>query len=159
MAQRLGCLERNGPSGRFTSGGFHLYGHHIRTLRRGKHRLLLWAGQEADGSMQTKTPSKLGVRDEMGRLEKAGKVIGIGYVRSLVTFPSARQEIRAWRLAKVGLVRQYGLQKDGGDTCCKSFKLECEFKHLTRCEGGDREVRQHVSLYRPSTFRLSRDIQ
>ncbi|KAG2051713.1 putative atypical/PIKK/PI3K protein kinase [Suillus hirtellus] len=43
------------------------------TLRRGKHRLLLWAGQEADGSMQTKTPSKLGNRDEMGRLEKLVK--------------------------------------------------------------------------------------
>ncbi|KAG1740390.1 kinase-like domain-containing protein [Suillus occidentalis] len=43
------------------------------TLRRGKHRLLLWAGQEADGSMQTKTPSKLGSRDEMGRLEKLVK--------------------------------------------------------------------------------------
>ncbi|KAJ8590465.1 atypical/PIKK/PI3K protein kinase [Rhizopogon salebrosus TDB-379] len=43
------------------------------TLRRGKHRLLLWTGQEADGSMQTKTPSKLGVRDEMGRLEKLVK--------------------------------------------------------------------------------------
>ena len=55
--------------------------------------MLLWAGQEADGSMQTKTPSKLGVRDEMGRLEKAGKVIGIECVRSLVTFSSAREEI------------------------------------------------------------------
>jgi len=43
------------------------------TLRRGKHRLLLWAGREADGSMQTKTPSKLGSRDEMGRLEKLVK--------------------------------------------------------------------------------------
>jgi phosphatidylinositol 3-kinase len=69
-----------------------LYGHHIRTLRRGKHRLLLWTGQEADGSMQTKTPSKLGVRDEMGRLEKAGKVICVEYVRSWFTL-SAREEI------------------------------------------------------------------
>lgn len=41
-----------------------------RTLRRGKHRLLLWPGKEADGSMDTTTPSKLGTRDEMGRLEK-----------------------------------------------------------------------------------------
>ena len=72
-----------------------LYSHHIRTLRRGKHRLLLWAGQEADGSMQTKTPSKLGTRDEMGRLEKVGKVIDIQYVSSWVT-SSAREEIRAW---------------------------------------------------------------
>jgi len=41
-----------------------------RTLRRGKHRLLLWQGQEADGSFDTKTPSKVGSHDEMGRLEK-----------------------------------------------------------------------------------------
>lgn len=41
-----------------------------RTLRRGKHRLLLWPSQEADGSMESVTPSKLGARDEMGRLEK-----------------------------------------------------------------------------------------
>jgi hypothetical protein len=42
-----------------------------RTLRRGKHRLLLWPGVEADGSIETTTPSKLAVQDEMGRLEKA----------------------------------------------------------------------------------------
>jgi hypothetical protein len=41
-----------------------------RTLRRGKHRLLLWPGREADGSMPSTTPSKMGTRDEMGRLEK-----------------------------------------------------------------------------------------
>lgn len=42
----------------------------IRTLRRGKHRLLLWPGVEADGSVDTTTPSKMEVQDEMGRLEK-----------------------------------------------------------------------------------------
>jgi hypothetical protein len=42
-----------------------------RTLRRGKHRLLLWPGVESDGSIETTTPSKLAVQDEMGRLEKA----------------------------------------------------------------------------------------
>lgn len=41
-----------------------------RTLRRGKHRLLLWPGQEADGSAETRTPSKVDIKDEMGRLEK-----------------------------------------------------------------------------------------
>ena len=41
-----------------------------RTLRRGKHRMLLWPGKEADGSVETTTPSKSDVRDEMGRLEK-----------------------------------------------------------------------------------------
>lgn len=41
-----------------------------RTLRRGKHRLFLWEGREGDGSDDSTTPSKLGTRDEMGRLEK-----------------------------------------------------------------------------------------
>lgn len=40
------------------------------TLRRGKHRLFLWPDVEADGSVDTKTPSKMQVEDEMGRLEK-----------------------------------------------------------------------------------------
>ncbi|KDQ59030.1 hypothetical protein JAAARDRAFT_33751 [Jaapia argillacea MUCL 33604] len=48
------------------------------TLRRGKHRLHLWPGVEADPSLDTTTPSKLseagsGGRDEMGRLEKMVK--------------------------------------------------------------------------------------
>ncbi|KAG8993706.1 Phosphatidylinositol (PI) 3-kinase [Tulasnella sp. JGI-2019a] len=43
------------------------------TLRRGKHRLLLWPGQEADGSVESRTPSKVGIKDEMGRLEKLVK--------------------------------------------------------------------------------------
>ncbi|KAF8322549.1 phosphatidylinositol 3-kinase [Clavulina sp. PMI_390] len=43
------------------------------TLRRGSHRLLLWPGQEADGSVETRTPSKIGLKDEMGRLEKLMK--------------------------------------------------------------------------------------
>ncbi|KAF9243548.1 phosphoinositide 3-kinase family, accessory domain-containing protein [Melanogaster broomeanus] len=63
-----------GPRAAVPVGGstFRLFGKKW-TLRRGKHRLLLWAGQEADGSMDTKTPSKLGSRDEMGRLEKLVK--------------------------------------------------------------------------------------
>ncbi|KDQ06726.1 hypothetical protein BOTBODRAFT_167791 [Botryobasidium botryosum FD-172 SS1] len=43
------------------------------TLRRGKHRLLLWPEQEADGSVESRTPSKVGLKDEMGRLEKLVK--------------------------------------------------------------------------------------
>lgn len=43
---------------------------YYRSLRRGKHRLLLWPDREADGSHETSTPSKIGTRDEMGRLEK-----------------------------------------------------------------------------------------
>src|ERR1700729_3536115 len=56
------------------SSSFAIYLHlntlFYRTLRRGKHRLLLWPDQEADGSMESTTPSKIGARDEMGRLEK-----------------------------------------------------------------------------------------
>ena len=42
----------------------------VRTPRRGKHRLFLWAGRELDGSDDSTTPSKLDARDEMGRLGK-----------------------------------------------------------------------------------------
>ena len=48
----------------------HLSRRDARSLRRGKHRLYLWPGREADGSNETSTPSKTGTRDEMGRLEK-----------------------------------------------------------------------------------------
>ncbi|KAL1751342.1 kinase-like domain-containing protein [Schizophyllum commune] len=51
---------------------FRLFGKKC-TLRRGKHRLLLWPNIEADGSVESTTPSKLPVRDEMGRLEKLVK--------------------------------------------------------------------------------------
>ncbi|KAN0128791.1 Protein kinase-like domain containing protein [Lactarius tabidus] len=43
------------------------------TLRRGKHRMLLWPDKEADGGLETATPSKSEARDEMGRLEKLVK--------------------------------------------------------------------------------------
>ena len=69
--RRFGCLAR--------SGNLHLQkpcSYHSkltlvsRTLRRGKHRLLLWPGVEADGSIESTTPSKLANQDEMGRLER-----------------------------------------------------------------------------------------
>ena len=55
---------------------------HSRTLRRGKHRLLLWLGVEADGSIESTTPSKLANQDEMGRLER---------VRDLPVFPKKKK--------------------------------------------------------------------
>ncbi|KAF8896526.1 putative atypical/PIKK/PI3K protein kinase [Infundibulicybe gibba] len=63
-----------GPRAAVPVGGstFRMFGKKW-TLRRGKHRLLLWPGIEADGSMETTTPSKLSARDEMGRLEKLVK--------------------------------------------------------------------------------------
>lgn len=48
-----------------------------RTLRRGKHRLLLWPDVEADGSLETTTPSKMVTQDEMGRLEKVSTSLHI----------------------------------------------------------------------------------
>ncbi|KAI0784446.1 atypical/PIKK/PI3K protein kinase [Abortiporus biennis] len=64
----------SGPRSASPVGGstFRLFGKKW-TLRRGKHRLLLWPGKEADGSSDTTTPSKVGTRDEMGRLEKLVK--------------------------------------------------------------------------------------
>lgn len=32
--------------------------------------MILWPDREADGANETTTPSKIGVRDEVGRLEK-----------------------------------------------------------------------------------------
>ncbi|TFY72459.1 hypothetical protein EVG20_g546 [Dentipellis fragilis] len=63
-----------GPRAAVPVGGstFRLFGKKW-TLRRGKHRLLLWPGLEADGSVESSTPSKMGPRDEMGRLEKLVK--------------------------------------------------------------------------------------
>ncbi|KAI5119006.1 hypothetical protein M0805_004416 [Coniferiporia weirii] len=64
----------DGPRSASPVGGttFRLFGKK-GTLRRGKHRLFLWKGVEADGSVDTKTPSKTEVKDEMGRLEKLVK--------------------------------------------------------------------------------------
>lgn len=43
------------------------------TLKKGKQRLFLWKGKEADGGVESETPSKIGLKDEMGRLEKLVK--------------------------------------------------------------------------------------
>ncbi|KAH9481692.1 Phosphatidylinositol 3-kinase catalytic subunit type 3 [Psilocybe cubensis] len=63
-----------GPRAAIPVGGstFRMFGKKP-TLRRGKHRLFLWPGVEADGSVETTTPSKLAAQDEMGRLEKLVK--------------------------------------------------------------------------------------
>ncbi|GBE88499.1 atypical/PIKK/PI3K protein kinase [Sparassis latifolia] len=63
-----------GPREAVPVGGstFRLFGKKW-SLRRGKHRLFLWPDREADGSIESTTPSKVGSRDEMGRLEKLVK--------------------------------------------------------------------------------------
>ncbi|GAA5991028.1 hypothetical protein JCM10908_006509 [Rhodotorula pacifica] len=43
------------------------------TLRKGKQRLYLWKGVRADPHDASETPSKVGLKDEMGRLEKLVK--------------------------------------------------------------------------------------
>lgn len=43
------------------------------TLKKGKQRLVLWKGVEGDGRVETGTSSKVGIKDEMGRLEKLVK--------------------------------------------------------------------------------------
>lgn len=44
------------------------------TLKKGKQRLYLWKGKEGDTKRrENETPSKVGLRDEMGRLEKLVK--------------------------------------------------------------------------------------
>ncbi|KAI9440788.1 atypical/PIKK/PI3K protein kinase, partial [Lactarius indigo] len=62
-----------GTTFRLFSKKWHVVASGFVTLRRGKHRMLLWLGKEADGSLETTTPSKSGTRDEMGRLEKLVK--------------------------------------------------------------------------------------
>ncbi|KAI0709903.1 atypical/PIKK/PI3K protein kinase [Earliella scabrosa] len=60
-----------GPRSAVPVGGttFRLFGKKW-TLRRGKHRMILWPDREADGANESTTPSKMGQRDESGRLEK-----------------------------------------------------------------------------------------
>ncbi|GAA6055617.1 hypothetical protein JCM3770_006727 [Rhodotorula araucariae] len=63
-----------GPRERAVVGGatLRLFGNKS-TLKKGKQRLFLWQGKEADGTANSDTPSKVGLRDEMGRLEKLVK--------------------------------------------------------------------------------------
>ncbi|EJU04865.1 atypical/PIKK/PI3K protein kinase [Dacryopinax primogenitus] len=63
-----------GPDRPVPVGGstFRMFGKKL-TLRRGQHRLVLWRDREADGAHETSTPSKIGLKDEMGRLEKLVK--------------------------------------------------------------------------------------
>ena len=63
-----------GPRSRHVVGGatMRLFGKKC-TLKKGKQRLFLWRGTHADGRSESETPSKVGLKDEMGRLEKLVK--------------------------------------------------------------------------------------
>ncbi|KAG9294695.1 hypothetical protein G9A89_008174 [Geosiphon pyriformis] len=67
----LTVWDIQGPRKVIPVGGttFRLFGKN-NSLKEGKHKLFLWPDQEADGSVHTKTPSKIGDKDEMDRLEK-----------------------------------------------------------------------------------------
>lgn len=63
--------ESGGPQGKVAVGGstLSLFSHKC-TLRRGKQKLLVHRGREADGSERTTTPSKPLKRTKMDELEK-----------------------------------------------------------------------------------------
>lgn len=68
--------------------------------------MLLWPGREADGSVESTTPSKMGTRDEMGRLEKVRPMFTVlqsGYYSDRFTLLSVGEEVRERGLAEVGL--------------------------------------------------------
>lgn len=46
------------------------------TLKQGKHKLYVWPWQEADGLVNTSTPSKVDTASDMDRLEKVSVAIG-----------------------------------------------------------------------------------
>jgi len=75
--------------------------------------MLLWPGKEADGSLETTTPSKSGTRDEMGRLEKVRYPQSSAVDRySSLAHILACEETRTWRYAKVGMARQVSIPED-----------------------------------------------
>ncbi|CAM0142069.1 Phosphatidylinositol (PI) 3-kinase [Umbelopsis sp. WA50703] len=51
---------------------FKFFGKYL-TMRKGKHKLYVWPGVEADGKAESATPSKLQKQDELDRLEKLVK--------------------------------------------------------------------------------------
>ena len=83
---------------------------HPRTLRRGKHRLILWPDREADGAMESTTPSKMSTRDEMGRLEKVIYDTEPSIFSSLSeqSYVIARQKIWTWWSTQARLARYDG---------------------------------------------------
>lgn len=70
----LTVYDIQGPNQRSVIGGstMRLFGKK-HTLKKGKQRLYLWPNTPADGTVNSDTPSKVGLRDEMGRLEKLVK--------------------------------------------------------------------------------------
>ncbi|CDS10815.1 hypothetical protein LRAMOSA11301 [Lichtheimia ramosa] len=74
--------DTTGPRQAIPVGGttLQLFGKYY-TLRKGKHKLHLWPGVEADGRVNSKTPSKVKMDDDMDKLEKLVKRYDCGDIR------------------------------------------------------------------------------
>lgn len=74
-----------------------------RYMKRGEQRLYLHRGLEADGAHETTTPSDIGLKDEMGRLEGVSgglpreRGITAEWISSFSSFKSSRSATcRIW---------------------------------------------------------------
>ncbi|KAI9320243.1 phosphatidylinositol 3-kinase [Dichotomocladium elegans] len=76
--------DTKGPRQAVPVGGttLRLFGKYF-TLRKGKHKLHLWPGQEADGRDDTKTPSDVKIDDDMEKLEKLVKRYHCGDIQQV----------------------------------------------------------------------------
>lgn len=52
-------------------------------MRKGKHKLYVWPGVEADGKNETTTPSKIKTNNELDRLEKLVKKHDAGDIQTV----------------------------------------------------------------------------
>ncbi len=97
---------------------------------------MLWKDVEADGSVDTKTPSKVAKKDEMGRLEKVRVYLmtrNVGLTKSF----AACEEIRAGRPSQGGMAGQACVSPDGRNPRCmlvvfSSVMFSSHTDHLSR---------------------------
>lgn len=87
------------------------------TLRKGKQRLYLWKGVAADPHDASETPSKVGLKDEMGRLEKLVKRHERGDIARLdwldkLAFRQIEKIHKASSVSSVTLNSRNGTDKD-----------------------------------------------
>ena len=112
--------------------------------------MLLWPGKEADGSLETTTPSKSETRDEMGRLEKVRQSPSSTVEQNLgEAHILACEEARTWGHAKVGVAGQACIPENVRNSCGAFILTLSRVVGVAKCnEGGDREIEQPLSLYR-----------
>lgn len=86
--------------------------------------------------MESVTPSKLGSRDEMGRLEKVSLRIqpcSDAGMMCICVLLAACEEVRTRRLTEVGLARFDGFSKNGGDTCSEEVLFMDQLTSIYVC--------------------------